>query len=44
VRSGNDAVWLYRREGFEKVGERRDYYRGHGGQLFDAHTYARDLE
>ena len=44
VRSGNDAVWLYRHEGFEKVGERRDYYRGHGGQLFDAHTYARDLE
>lgn len=43
VRSGNDAVQLYRREGFEKVGERRDYYRGRGGQLFDAHTYARDI-
>jgi [ribosomal protein S18]-alanine N-acetyltransferase len=43
VRSGNDAVWLYRREGFEKVGERRDYYRGRSGQLFDAHTYAREL-
>lgn len=44
VRSGNDAVWLYRREGFEKVGERRDYYRGRSGQLFDAHTYARDIK
>ncbi|MBX3565972.1 MAG: GNAT family N-acetyltransferase [Sphingomonas sp.] len=43
VRSGNDAVELYRREGFAKVGERRDYYRGKAGQLFDAHTYARDL-
>jgi ribosomal-protein-alanine N-acetyltransferase len=44
VRSGNDAVWLYRREGFEKVGERREYYRGRNGQLFDAHTFARDLD
>lgn len=44
VRAGNDAVWLYRREGFEKVGERREYYRGRSGQLFDAHTYARDLD
>ena len=44
VRSGNDAVWLYRREGFEKVGERHEYYRGRSGQLFDAHTYARDLD
>ncbi|HWU94954.1 MAG TPA: GNAT family N-acetyltransferase, partial [Sphingomonas sp.] len=43
VRSGNDAVQLYRREGFEKVGERRDYYRGRSGQLFDALTYARDI-
>lgn len=43
VRSGNDAVELYRREGFIKVGERRDYYRGKIGQLFDAHTYAREL-
>lgn len=44
VRSGNDAVRLYRREGFEKVGERREYYRGRSGQLFDAHTYARNLD
>jgi ribosomal-protein-alanine N-acetyltransferase len=43
VRSGNDAVELYAREGFAKVGERPNYYRGKAGQLFDAHTYARDL-
>jgi ribosomal-protein-alanine N-acetyltransferase len=43
VRAGNDAVRLYRREGFEKVGERRNYYRGKTGQAFDAHTYARKL-
>lgn len=43
VRAGNDAVRLYRREGFEKVGERRNYYRGKMGQAFDAHTYAREL-
>ncbi|RYD50315.1 MAG: GNAT family N-acetyltransferase [Sphingomonadales bacterium] len=43
VRSGNDAVELYLREGFTKVGERRDYYRGKANQLFDAHTYARGL-
>ena len=43
VRAGNDALELYHREGFAKVGERRNYYRGKTGQLFDAHTYARDL-
>lgn len=43
VRAGNDAVRLYRREGFEKVGERKNYYRGKMGQAFDAHTYARKL-
>lgn len=43
VRAGNDAVELYRREGFAKVGERSNYYRGKANQLFDAHTYARDL-
>jgi ribosomal-protein-alanine N-acetyltransferase len=43
VRAGNDAVRLYRREGFEKVGERRNYYKGKMGQAFDAHTYAREL-
>lgn len=43
VRAGNDAVRLYRREGFDKVGERRGYYRGKGGQLFDAQTFARKI-
>lgn len=43
VRAGNDAVELYRREGFVKVGERPNYYRGKAGQLFDAHTYAKKL-
>ncbi len=43
VRAGNDAVRLYSREGFIKVGERRSYYRGKAGQLFDAQTYARKL-
>jgi [ribosomal protein S18]-alanine N-acetyltransferase len=43
VRAGNDAVQLYRREGFEKVGERRGYYRGRAGQSFDAQTFARNI-
>jgi ribosomal-protein-alanine N-acetyltransferase len=32
VRAGNEAVQLYRREGFDKVGERRNYYRGKRGK------------
>ncbi|MES2443293.1 MAG: GNAT family N-acetyltransferase [Pseudomonadota bacterium] len=43
VRAGNEATRLYQREGFTKVGERRSYYRGKGGQLFDAQTFARKL-
>jgi ribosomal-protein-alanine N-acetyltransferase len=43
VRAGNEAVQLYRREGFGKVGERRNYYRGNTGQAFDAQTFARKL-
>lgn len=43
VRAGNDAVRLYTREGFAKVGERRGYYRGKTGQLFDALTLGRKL-
>lgn len=43
VRAGNDAVQLYRREGFDKVGERKDYYRGKTGELFGAQTFARNL-
>ena len=39
VRAGNEAVALYRAHGLNKVGERRDYYRGTAGQVHDAHTY-----
>lgn len=44
VRAGNEAVQLYRLEGFDKVGERRNYYRGNTGQAFDAQTFARKLD
>jgi ribosomal-protein-alanine N-acetyltransferase len=44
VRAGNDAVMLYRAAGFEKVGQRRDYYRGPNGKLFDAITYRRPID
>lgn len=43
VRAGNPAVHLYRAAGFTKVGERRNYYRGNAGQMFDAHTYTTRL-
>ena len=43
VRAGNDAVRLYAAHGFTKVGERRGYYRGKTGQVYDAHTYRRAL-
>ena len=43
VRAGNDAVRLYAANGFAKVGERRGYYRGRTGHIFDAHTYRRPL-
>lgn len=43
VREGNEAIKLYRTSGFTKVGERRAYYRGNGGQTFDAFTFRREL-
>lgn len=43
VRDGNDAIKLYRSEGFVMVGQRRNYYHGPAGQAFDALTYRRDL-
>ena len=43
VRDGNDAIKLYRASGFDKVGERRHYYRGANGEAFDALTYRRAL-
>lgn len=39
VRADNEAIGLYRSLGFTKVGERRGYYRGQNGQLFDAYTF-----
>ena len=44
VRANNDAVELYRRAGFIKLGERRDYYRGNDGKVFDAHTFSKSLD
>lgn len=41
VREGNDAIKLYRKSGFTKVGERRDYYRGSDGQNYSALTLRR---
>jgi [ribosomal protein S18]-alanine N-acetyltransferase len=43
VRATNSAIRLYRAHGFEKVGERRDYYRGRDGQRYDAHSFSRSL-
>jgi [ribosomal protein S18]-alanine N-acetyltransferase len=44
VRAGNPATNLYLREGFAKIGVRRDYYRGATGDVFDAHTFVRLLD
>lgn len=41
VRDGNEAIHLYRRNGFKEIGRRRNYYRGPSGQLYDALTLAR---
>lgn len=43
VRAGNEAVKLYVRHGFAKIGERRNYYRGVDMQAHDAHTYMKTL-
>lgn len=43
VRSGNPATSLYRGAGFVKVGERKGYYRGANGAMFDAHSYSRTI-
>ena len=43
VRAGNDAVRLYTRAGFAKVGERRGYYRGRDGSAFNALTFQLSL-
>jgi len=40
VRDGNPAVRLYLSNGFTVVGRRPNYYRGTGGEKFDALTMA----
>lgn len=43
VRADNPALSFYHRLGFEKVGQRRDYYRGNDGKLTDAITLSRQI-
>lgn len=43
VRAGNRAAELYRSQEFEKIGTRKDYYRGISGEMFSAETYSRRL-
>lgn len=38
VRDGNAATKLYSKNGFTKIGERRDYYRGVDGRSYSALT------
>ena len=39
VRAGNPAIELYSASGFIRVGERRGYYRGRSGEVYDALSY-----
>lgn len=43
MRDGNPAERLYRSEGFEPIGRRRDYYRTTDGTTLDAVTFAKTL-
>jgi [ribosomal protein S18]-alanine N-acetyltransferase len=43
MREGNGAEALYRANGFEPIGRRREYYRGPDGNRIDAITFARVL-
>lgn len=43
MRRGNPAIHLYRKVGFEPIGERRDYYRLANGKREDAITFARSI-
>ncbi len=40
MREGNDAELLYKRQGFVPVGRRKRYYRGQGGDRYDAITWS----
>lgn len=44
MRKGNSAESLYRRFGFEQIGERRAYYRLSSGEGLDAMTFSMDLK
>ena len=43
MRANNPAEYLYRSEGFEQIGHRRDYYRTQMGGTIDAITFAKRL-
>jgi ribosomal-protein-alanine N-acetyltransferase len=43
VRLGNQALELYLRSGFAKIGTRKDYYRGQSGEYHDAITLRLDI-
>jgi [ribosomal protein S18]-alanine N-acetyltransferase len=43
MRRGNPAIHLYRKFGFEPIGERRNYYRMANGERIDAITFARTV-
>ena len=43
VRDGNPALALYRGNGFEPIGRRKDYYTGSLGQTYDALTLTRPI-
>lgn len=43
MRRGNPAIHLYRKFGFEPIGERRNYYRMANGERLDAITFAKSI-
>lgn len=43
MRRGNPAIALYRKFGFDPIGERRNYYRMANGERIDAITFGRSI-
>ena len=43
VRADNPARHVYRKAGFEQIGQRKDYYRTRTGTTIDAITYGKQL-
>lgn len=43
MRRGNPAIHLYRKFGFEPIGERKHYYRMANGERIDAITFGRTI-